>query len=94
MRKLKGTVISNKMTKTLVVRVDILKQHPKYKKFYRTSKKFKVHDEKGEYRPGDIIMIGETRPRSRDKRWNVVELLKRSAGHEEEAVETAETGEK
>lgn len=80
MRKLKGTVISNKMIKTLVVRVDVLKQHPKYKKFYRTSKKFKVHDEKGAYRPGDIVMIGETRPRSRDKRWDAVELVKRSSG--------------
>lgn len=78
MRKLKGTVISNKMIKTLVVRVNILKKHAKYKKFYRTSKKFKVHDEKGDYHPGDIVMIGETRPRSRDKRWNAIELVKRS----------------
>ncbi|MDP3778709.1 MAG: 30S ribosomal protein S17 [bacterium] len=77
MRKIKGTVISNKMTKTLVVRVDTLKKHPKYQKFYRTSKKFKAHDEKGEYRVGDIVMMVETRPISKDKRWEVVELVKR-----------------
>ncbi|MEK9195491.1 MAG: 30S ribosomal protein S17 [Patescibacteria group bacterium] len=86
MRKLKGTVISNKMTKTLVVRVDTLKQHPKYRKFYRTAKKFKVHDEQGEYRMGDIVMILETRPLSRDKCWRVLSLVKRQEGHEEEAM--------
>ncbi|MEK7074904.1 MAG: 30S ribosomal protein S17 [Patescibacteria group bacterium] len=86
MRKLKGTVISNKMTKTLVVRVDTLKQHPKYRKFYRTAKKFKVHDEQREYRMGDIVMIIETRPLSRDKRWRVLSLVKRPEGHEEEAM--------
>ena len=93
MRKLKGTVISNKMTKTLVVRVDTLKQHPKYQKFYRTSKKFKVHDEKGEYRPGDIVMIVEMRPMSKEKRWNAAGLVKRSSENEggatEEGKETA-----
>ncbi len=90
MRKLKGTVISNKMAKTLVVRVDILKRHPKYLKFYRVSKKFKAHDEKGEYRIGDDVIIMETRPISRDKRWRVLELVKRTAEIEEEpAIENA-----
>ena len=89
MRKIKGTVISNKMTKTLVVRVDTLKKHPKYQKFYRTSKKFKAHDEKGEYRVGDIVMMTETRPLSKDKRWEVVELVKRPEQAEEsDASET------
>lgn len=87
MRKLKGTVISNKMTKTLVVRVDTLKQHPKYQKFYRVSKKFKVHDGKSEYRVGDVVIIVETRPTSKDKRWRVLELVKRPVGNEEEVTE-------
>ncbi|MDZ4260448.1 MAG: 30S ribosomal protein S17, partial [Candidatus Sungbacteria bacterium] len=86
-------VMSHKMTKTLVVRVDTLKKHPKYQKFYRTSKKFKVHDEKGEYRKGDIVMIAETRPISKEKRWVAVELVKRSseveAGIEEKDQEKA-----
>lgn len=84
MRKLKGTVISNKMAKTLVVRVDTLKQHPKYGKFYRTAKKFKVHDEQGEYRTDDIVVIAETRPLSKDKCWRVLSLVKRPEGHGDE----------
>ena len=87
MRKLKGTVISNKMAKTLVVRVDTLKKHPKYQKFYRVSKKFKAHDEKGEYRTGDIVMMVETRPVSRDKRWRAIELVKRSSMEEGDTAE-------
>ena len=86
MRKLKGTIISNKMTKTLVVRVDKLKRHPKYQKFYRTSKKFQAHDESGEYRVGDVVMLAETRPTSKDKRWRVTELVKRPAGERAEGT--------
>lgn len=84
MRKLKGTVISDKMTKTVVVRVDTLKRHPKYQKFYRVSKRFKAHDEKSEYHAGDIVIITETRPISKDKRWRVQELVKRSVEREGE----------
>lgn len=75
------------MTKTLVVRVDTLKQHPMYRKFYRTAKKFKVHDEQGEYRAGDQVMIIETRPLSKEKYWRVLGLVKRPEGQEEEPVE-------
>ncbi|MBI2640766.1 MAG: 30S ribosomal protein S17 [Candidatus Sungbacteria bacterium] len=77
MRRLKGTVVSNKMAKTVVVRVDRLKKQPKYQKYYRVSAKFKAHDEKGEYKVDDIVMIQETRPLSRDKKWKVTELVKR-----------------
>lgn len=77
MRKLKGIIISDKMQKTVVVRVDRLKKHPKYLKYYRVSKKVKAHDEKGEYKAGDTVVIQETRPISKDKRWRVVELVKR-----------------
>ena len=89
MRKLTGTIASNKMQKTVVVRVDRLKKHSKYLKYYRTSQKFKAHDEKGEYRLGDTVNIQETKPLSRDKRWRVVELVKRqemAAGEEDKEV--------
>jgi len=67
------------MQKTVVVRVDLLKKHPKYQKYFRRSKKFKAHDEKGEYKAGDLVIIQETKPTSKDKRWRVVELIKRQA---------------
>ena len=69
---LKGIVVSDKMTKTVVVSVTRLKKHPKYKKYYKVTKRFKAHDEKGEYRVGDKVVIQETRPMSKDKRWKVV----------------------
>ncbi len=77
MRTLKGTVVSAKMQKTIVVRVDMQKKHPKYGKHYRASKKFKAHDEAGAYRVGDTIMMQETRPLSREKRWEAVSLVRR-----------------
>ena len=86
MRKLKGVVVSNKMTKTVVVRVDRLKKHPKYNKYYRVSKKIKAHDEKSEYKAGDEVMIGETKPMSKDKKWRVVELIKRPEVEEDKAA--------
>ena len=76
--------MSDKMNKTVVVRVDRFKKHPKYLKYYRVSKKFKAHDEKGEYRIGDIVVIQETRPISKDKRWRVVELVKKQEADEVE----------
>lgn len=71
-RRLQGIVVSNKMSKTVVVSVNRLEVHPKYKKRYQVSKKFKAHDEKGEYQVGDKVVIEETRPLSREKRWRVV----------------------
>ena len=65
------------MKKTVVVRTDRLKKHPKYQKYYRVSKKLKAHDEKGEYQIGDQVVIEETRPLSKEKRWKVVKLVKR-----------------
>ena len=88
MRKLKGIVTSNKMTKTAVVRVDALKKHPLYEKYYRTSRKFKAHDEQSESRIGDVVWIEETRPLSKEKRWKVAGLIKRP-----DVVPTEETGE-
>ena len=71
-RKLKGVVISDKMTKTVVVSITRLKKHPKYKKYYKVTKKYKVHDEKGEFHTGDKVIIQETRPISKDKRFTVI----------------------
>lgn len=86
MRKLKGIVTSAKMRNTVVVRVDRLKKHKNYLKYFLVSKKFKANDEKGEYKEGDYVVIEETRPISRDKRWRVIELVKRNEQETEEAV--------
>ncbi len=70
-RQLTGTIISNKMTKTVVVRVEKLKEHPKYKKRYKVSKKYKAHTDK-EYQIGDKVIIEECRPISKQKKWKVI----------------------
>jgi small subunit ribosomal protein S17 len=72
-----GEVISNKMAKTIVVRVQRRFQHLKYKKIVTAYKKFYAHDEKGEAKPGDHVRIVETRPMSKLKRWQLVEVVKR-----------------
>jgi len=72
MRRLKGTIVSDKMAKTVIVSVVRLKKHPKYKKYFKVTKKFKAHDENNEYHTGDRVLIEETRPLSREKRWRVV----------------------
>lgn len=71
-RRLQGIVVSDKMSKTIVVRVDRLKTHSKYKKQYTESKNYKVHDEKDEFHAGDLVIFEETRPLSHDKRWRVI----------------------
>jgi small subunit ribosomal protein S17 len=75
-RHLQGLVISTKMAKTIVVRVDRRVAHPKYGKYYTVSKKFKVHDEKGAAHVGDVIEIEETRPLSKEKRWRYIATVK------------------
>ena len=74
-RKLTGTVISNKMKKTVVVEVERIKEHPKYKRRFKIHKKYKAHDEQGEYKVGDKVVIEETRPLSKDKKWRVVNKI-------------------
>jgi small subunit ribosomal protein S17 len=74
-KKLKGVVVSDKMQKTVVVAVTRLKLHPKYKKQYKLTTKYKVHDEKGEFHIGDKVIIAECRPLSKDKRWRVVSKI-------------------
>jgi len=81
-RQLAGTILSDKMAKTVVVVVEKLKEHPKYKKRYKVSKRYKAHDEKGEYKIGDKVIIEECRPMSKEKRWRVLrkqELTKNPA---------------
>src|SRR5574338_684417 len=72
-----GTVVSNKMDKTVVVRIDRYKRHRLYGKTLRETRRYKAHDEKNECNLGDIVRISETRPLSREKRWRVVEIITR-----------------
>lgn len=71
-KTMSGIVASDKMNKTIVVEVSRMRIHPRYKKRYRTSKRYKVHDEKNEYKVGDKVIIKETRPLSRGKRWVIL----------------------
>jgi small subunit ribosomal protein S17 len=70
-RTLKGTVVSDKMDKTVVVAVQSVKEHPIYRKKYKVTTKFKAHDAENSCHIGDLVEITETRPLSRDKRWQV-----------------------
>ena len=74
-----GTVVSDKMQKTIVVRVDTKVRHPLYGKIIKTSKKFKAHDENNEAKAGDRVVIIETRPLSRDKRWRLLEIVEKAS---------------
>jgi len=79
-RQLKGEVVSDKMQKTVVVRVERIKEHPKYKKRYKIHKKYKAHDEKGEYKIGDKVLIEECRPISKEKKWRVIKKITSKIG--------------
>ncbi|MDD5430965.1 MAG: 30S ribosomal protein S17 [Candidatus Pacebacteria bacterium] len=71
-RKLEGIVVSDKMKKTVVVSIERMKLNKKYRKYFKVTNRFKAHDENGEYHTGDKVIIQETRPLSKDKRWIVV----------------------
>lgn len=73
LQKFSGIAVSDKMAKTIVVRVDRKVSHPKYKKSYTVSKKYKVHDEHKKYKVGDTVTFVGCRPMSKDKRWRVIE---------------------
>jgi len=77
--QLTGKVVSDKMAKTVVVLVKRLKKHPKYQRRFWVSKKYKAHDEKGEYKIGDVVVIEECRPLSAQKRWKVLKKSGKSA---------------
>ncbi len=74
-KKLTGIVVSDKMQKTVVVKVESIKEHPKYKRRYKSHKKYKAHDEKREYHVGDKVVIEETKPMSKDKHFIVVKKI-------------------
>jgi small subunit ribosomal protein S17 len=76
-KTLKGTVTSDSMDKTIIVEVKTLKLHPRVKKYYKTSKKYHVHDEKEECKVGDSVEIMETKPLSKTKCWRVIKILKK-----------------
>lgn len=73
-----GTVVSNKMQKTIVVAVEDRIRHPLYGKIVRRTKKFKAHDENNQCNIGDVVKIMETRPLSKEKRWRLVEIVKKA----------------
>jgi small subunit ribosomal protein S17 len=81
-KTLVGEVVSNKMVKTVSVRVDRLMKHPQFKRYVRRSRSFMAHDENNMCQPGDRVKIIESRPLSRHKRWRVVAVLERAESQE------------
>lgn len=73
-----GLVVSDKMDKTVVVRIDRRMPHPQYGKMVTRTRKLKAHDEENSAKLGDLVRIMETRPLSKDKRWRVVEIVERA----------------
>jgi small subunit ribosomal protein S17 len=73
-----GVVVSDKMQKTVVVKIDRRVQHPVYSKMVTRTRKVKAHDEENSAKAGDTVRIMETRPLSKDKRWRVVEIVERA----------------
>ena len=71
-----GVVVSDKMDKTIIVRIERVTKHPLYNKVIKKFIKFKAHDEKNEAKTGDKVRIVETRPLSKDKRWRLAEIVK------------------
>ena len=71
-RVMQGVVVSDKMDKTITVKVERKVMHPLYKKFIRRSKKYAAHDEKNTFKIGDVVSIRECRPLSKNKRWEVL----------------------
>lgn len=76
----KGRVVSASMDKTITVVVDTQRRHPRYKKYLKQRSKFYAHDEDEEAQEGDRVLISETRPISKKKRWKLKEILERSGG--------------
>ena len=79
-KKKKGTVVSTAMDKTITVTVNTQRQHPRYKKYLKKRSKFYAHDEDEEAQEGDQVLITETRPISKKKRWKLEKVLKRPGG--------------
>jgi len=89
-RQMVGVVVSDRMTKTVVVRITRSVRHPVYPRVIRRSKKFKVHDPMAQAHTGDEVRIEECRPLSKEKRWRLVEVLRKGVG-EEKVLEEVKT---
>jgi small subunit ribosomal protein S17 len=87
-----GNVVSTKMNKTIVVEVVMRKAHPKYGRIVRHSKKFYAHDEQNSCHVGDVVRIRETRPLSKLKRWELVDVLRKEALAETQTGTNTEVG--
>lgn len=87
-----GVVVSNKMDKTVVVAVESRYSHPLYKKVVKRVKKYKAHDEGNKCQVGDVVLIRETRPLSKEKRWTVVSILGRKEGEEYDTTNVSTEG--
>jgi small subunit ribosomal protein S17 len=74
-----GVVVSDKMTKSRVVLIERVYRHPRYERVVTRSKKLKAHDEQNTSKVGDRVLIEETRPLSKEKRWRILQVLRRSA---------------
>ena len=85
-RTLRGVVVSDRMTKTITVRVERVYKHAKYKKYIRQHDKYHAHDENDTARTGDEVEIAETRPTSKIKRWRLVSVLRRAVMTEGDAT--------
>ena len=79
-----GTVVSDKMDKTVTIQVETSRRHPLYKKFVKGCKKVKVHDENNEASEGDVVRVVETRHTSKDKFWRVVKILEKAQRSEQQ----------
>ncbi len=77
-QEIKGVVVSNAMDKTIVVRSETVVKHPVFKKYIRRFVKYKAHDEENRCKVGDKVLIVESRPLSRDKRWRMREILEKT----------------
>ena len=89
-RQLTGKIISDKMKNTVVVEVERIKEHPKYKRRYKISKKYKAHAETNEYKVGDKVIIEECRPLSKEKKWKIIKKIASNIA-EEPGEEPGET---
>lgn len=87
-----GVVVSNKMDKTVVVAVERRFPHPLYGKVVKKTKKYKAHDEENKCQIGDIVLIRETRPLSKEKRWRVVRIIGRKEGEEYDTTDVSTEG--
>ncbi len=85
-KTLTGTVVSDKMMKTRVVQVSSLERHAKYGKLLVQHKQYKAHDEQNESHTGDVVLIQECRPLSKDKRWNISQIVQKGANKEAVAI--------